>query len=54
MTLLQEATEIMRRMPEQNQKVVVDLLKIMTYNINGQSEQAQQSETFKRTGRVSF
>ena len=54
MTLVQEATEIMQKMPEQNQRVVVDLLKIMTYNINIQPEQSQQSEPFKRTGRVSF
>lgn len=54
MTLVQEAVNIMERLPIRSQQVVVDLLKMLI----GASESAvmpdQQKPGFKRTGRSDF
>lgn len=53
MTLIQEATEIMKKMPERNQQVVVDLLRIMSSSVVLQSD-VNNRTTFKRTGKSDF
>lgn len=54
MTLVQEATEIMKKMPEKNQQIVVDLLRIMSSNIVIQNDTNKNNEPFKRTGQSDF
>jgi len=44
MTLVQEAAEIMNKMPRHSQELVLDLLRMMNYN----------AIPFKRTGKSNF
>ena len=53
MTLIQEATGIMEKMPRRNQQIIVDLLKAMYSGIDSIDEAKAKSE-FKRTGKTDF
>lgn len=54
MTLVQEATEIMKKMPEKNQQIVVDLLRIMSGSAVLHNDSNKNNEPFKRTGQSDF
>ena len=54
MTLIQEAAEIMEKMPIRNQQIVVDLLKMMSLGSVSDDLSDQGSERFRRTGKSKF
>lgn len=54
MTMVQEATRIMRQMPEKKQKVVLDLLRIMNSNEERITVHPDNNTPFKRTGKAKF
>jgi len=54
MTLVQEATEIMKKMPIRNQQVVVDLLKMMNTSVITRNNTNYGNAGFKRTGKANF
>ena len=53
MTLIQEATGIMEKMPRRNQQIIVDLLKAMYSEID-QTDRVKLNVEFKRTGKSHF
>ncbi len=53
MTLIQEATDMLAKMPIQNQQIVVDLLKVMCKSVEECNKQSIKTQT-KRTGKASF
>lgn len=54
MTLVQEATGIMERMPERTQQIVVDLLKVMYNGVSKTNTEKTDPPVFKRTGKSNF
>lgn len=54
MTLVQEATAILEKMPKKNQQIVVDLLRVMAYDTSVQPVESGDSASFKRTGKSHF
>lgn len=54
MTLVQEETKMIEKMPLENQKIVVELLRIMSYSPDIQTGGAKKMKTFKRTGLSDF
>lgn len=54
MTLLQEATEIMAKMPLKSQQVVVELLRVMSVNTASTETKKSPTLEFKRTGKSRF
>ena len=54
MTLVQEAVNIMERLPVKSQQVVVDLLKMLSSSSESAVMPKQQKAGFKRTGRSDF
>ena len=54
MTLIQEATSIMERMPRKNQQLVVDLLRMISQNMELSVTDQRASVPFKRTGKAHF
>ncbi|MBQ9437130.1 MAG: hypothetical protein IJU50_02245 [Lachnospiraceae bacterium] len=54
MTLIQEATAMMEKMPIKSQQVVVDLLRMINVtSISAESDETTASQ-FKRTGKSNF
>ena len=54
MTPVQEVTQIMERMPLQNQKVVLELLRMMRYEEKRSPALIVNDAPFKRTGKSNF
>ena len=54
MTLVQEATAILEKMPRKSQQVVVDLLRMMANDTAAHRMAGEDSISFKRTGKSSF
>ena len=54
MTLIQEATGIMEKMPRKNQQMVVDLLKMMYIGVETVNSANTETTEFKRTGKSDF
>ncbi len=54
MTLIQEATGIMEKMPRKNQQMVVDLLKMMYIGVETVNSVNTETTEFKRTGKSDF
>lgn len=54
MTLVQEATAILEKMPKKNQQIVVDLLRVMAYDAATQLAESGDPMPFKRTGKSRF
>lgn len=54
MTLIQEATEIMEKMPRENQQVVVELLKMMSIGMGCEVRENEDAIQVKRTGKSKF
>lgn len=53
MTLIQEATGIMEKMPIRNQQIIVDLLKAMYSGIES-TDDSKVKAGFSRTGKAQF
>ena len=54
MTLVQEAAQIMEKMPIKNQRIVVDLLRMMSVGITPVDAESMVNVPFKRTGKSKF
>ena len=54
MTMIQEAAEIMNRMPRNSQQVVLALLRMMSYGAMPVHGEDERSVPFKRTGKSNF
>ena len=54
MTLIQEATMIMENMPMEDQRLFVDLLRMISRNTTPQQADHLNAGNFKRTGKASF
>ena len=54
MTLVQEAAQIMEKMPIKNQRIVVDLLRMMSAGITPVDAGSMVNGPFKRTGKSKF
>ena len=54
MSLVQEATNIMERMPVRNQQIVVDLLRMMDRGAGVTASKSTDNTGFKRTGKSNF
>ncbi len=54
MTLIQEATGIMEKMPRRSQQIVVDLLKMIYSGVETADSTNTGTTEFKRTGKSNF
>ncbi|MBQ4514872.1 MAG: hypothetical protein II969_17900 [Anaerolineaceae bacterium] len=56
MTLIEEATELLERMPRKNQQAAVDFLRMMSYSVkpNDNIKPSQPDGKFRRTGKSNF
>jgi len=54
MTLVQQATRMMEKLPVSSQQIVVDLLKMLSSNSETSISSNAQEPGFKRTGKSDF
>lgn len=54
MSLVQEATDLMERMPIRNQQIVVDLLRMMDRGTGAIASKSADIMEFRRTGKSNF
>ena len=54
MTLIEEAVILLEKLPEENQHLIVDLLRVMNFNEMPSIENSNETIPFKRTGKSNF
>ena len=54
MTLIEEAVILLEKLPEENQHLILDLLRVMNFNEMPSIENSNETISFKRTGKSNF